>query len=186
MELILIRHTSVDVLPGTCYGRTDVPLRDSFPDEAEEVRRQLESFEPFDAVFTSPLSRCRLLADYCGYPKAIRDVRLMELDFGLWEMQAYDSIRDPQLAKWYADYLHVAATGGESFMDQFKRVSAFIDEVSSLPFRRIALFTHGGVQGCALIYAHRVLLEEVFCHIPPYGGILYLPIVEEVNPVQKS
>ena len=26
MEVILIRHTSVDVPPGVCYGQTDVPL----------------------------------------------------------------------------------------------------------------------------------------------------------------
>lgn len=27
MEVILIRHTSVDVPPGMCYGQTDVPLK---------------------------------------------------------------------------------------------------------------------------------------------------------------
>ena len=29
MEVILIRHTSVDVPPGTCYGHSDVPLKDT-------------------------------------------------------------------------------------------------------------------------------------------------------------
>jgi broad specificity phosphatase PhoE len=28
MPLILIRHTAVDVQPGTCYGQADVPLRE--------------------------------------------------------------------------------------------------------------------------------------------------------------
>ena len=34
MEIILIRHTSVDVPQGVCYGQTDVPLRDTFEQEA--------------------------------------------------------------------------------------------------------------------------------------------------------
>ena len=33
MEVIFIRHTSVDVPPGVCYGQTDVPLRHSFEQE---------------------------------------------------------------------------------------------------------------------------------------------------------
>ena len=36
MEVILIRHTSVDVPKGVCYGQTDVPLRDSFEEEASK------------------------------------------------------------------------------------------------------------------------------------------------------
>ena len=34
MEVTFIRHTSVDVPPGVCYGQSDVPLRDSFEQEA--------------------------------------------------------------------------------------------------------------------------------------------------------
>lgn len=34
MEVILIRHTSVDVPPGMCYGQTDVPLKPTFETEA--------------------------------------------------------------------------------------------------------------------------------------------------------
>ena len=54
MEVILIRHTSVDVPKGVCYGQTDVPLRDSFEEEASITAQQLQN-DVFDAVFTSPL-----------------------------------------------------------------------------------------------------------------------------------
>ena len=81
MEIILIRHTSVDVPRGVCYGQTDVPLRDRFKEEATITAQQLQD-DVFDAVFTSPLSRCTRLAEHCGYPDAIRDARLKELDFG--------------------------------------------------------------------------------------------------------
>ncbi len=37
MEVILIRHTSVDVPPGVCYGQTDVPLKPTFEQEPESL-----------------------------------------------------------------------------------------------------------------------------------------------------
>ena len=69
MEVILIRHTSVDVPKGTCYGQSDVPVATTFAEEAEVTRQKLEQYQPFDAVYASPLTRARLLAAYCGYPR---------------------------------------------------------------------------------------------------------------------
>ena len=42
MKVYLVRHTSVDVAPGTCYGQTDVPLRASFQEEAEVCKKALQ------------------------------------------------------------------------------------------------------------------------------------------------
>ena len=42
MEIYLVRHTSVDVPAGYAYGQTDVPLRPSFEDEAEAVKKTLQ------------------------------------------------------------------------------------------------------------------------------------------------
>ena len=108
MRLHLIRHTTPDVPAGVCYGQSDVPLASSFATEAQEVRKRLctllEGNVP-SRVYSSPLSRCLLLAEACGYPDALRDDRLMELNFGAWELQRFDTIADPQLERWYADYL---------------------------------------------------------------------------------
>ncbi len=172
MELIFVRHTSVDVPPGTCYGRTDVPLRLTFPREADEVCRLLAAYGPFDAAYTSPLSRCTRLALHCGYPAAVRDVRLLELDFGAWEMQRYDEIRDSRLQEWYADYLHIPATDGESFEEQLHRVSQFLDELRAKAYRKVVIFTHGGVIACAQVYAGLVSLTEAFSWVPSYGGVV--------------
>ncbi|MCE8586180.1 alpha-ribazole phosphatase [Bacteroides fragilis] len=175
MEIILIRHTSVDVPKGVCYGQTDVPLRDSFKEEATITAQQLQD-DVFDAVFTSPLSRCTRLAEHCGYPDAIRDARLKELDFGEWEMQEFDKIDDPRLQEWYDDYFHVAATGGESFIMQLQRVSEFLDEVSRQKYGRVAVFAHGGVLICAQIYAGTLKMEDAFGALTPYGGIVRLQL----------
>lgn len=177
MELILIRHTAVDIPSGTCYGQTDVPLLPSFPVEAADVKVRLSSYEPLDAVYTSPLSRCTLLAGRCGYADAVRDVRLLELNFGAWEMQRYDEIRDLRLKEWYQDYLHVPATDGESFVQQLARVSRFLDEVRAKSFHRVAVFTHGGVIACAQVYAGNVCLEDAFNHIPAFGGIVSIHLL---------
>ena len=86
MEIYLIRHTSVDVPAGYAYGQTDVPLKPTFEEEAEEVKKGL-SDHTFDKVWTSPLTRCVRLANYCGFPEAEREDRIKEVNFGECEMK---------------------------------------------------------------------------------------------------
>ena len=85
MEIYLVRHTSVDIPAGYAYGQTDVPLRPSFEDEAEAVKKNL-SGHTFDKVWSSPLTRCTRLAAYCGYPDAEKEDRIKEISFGEWEI----------------------------------------------------------------------------------------------------
>ena len=51
MEVILIRHTHVGVEKGTCYGWTDVPVADTFEEEAAVTKANLARFEPFDRAY---------------------------------------------------------------------------------------------------------------------------------------
>ena len=152
MEVILIRHTSVDVPPGVCYGQTDVPLKATFEQEAAVTAAGLKAFLPFDKVYTSPLTRCVRLAAYCGYPDATRDRRIMEINFGAWEMKPFQTNDDPRLKEWYADYLKKS------------------------DYQRVAIFAHGGVLICAQIYAGLVKPEEAFSALTPYGGIISIEI----------
>lgn len=176
MEIVLIRHTSVDVPQGVCYGQTDVPLRETFEEEAAVCKQKLSLYEPFDKVYCSPLSRCTRLAAYCGHADAVRDERLLEINLGEWEMQYYEKITDPRLNEWYQDFLHTAATGGESFMQQYRRVADFLDGLRREPHGRTAIFTHGGVIACAQTYAGVVRLEDVFKTLAPYGEVVPLQI----------
>jgi alpha-ribazole phosphatase len=171
MEIILIRHTSVDVPKGTCYGQTDVPLKPTFEQEAAVTLEKLNAYAPFDQVYTSPLSRCTRLATYCGFPEAIHDPRLLELNFGEWEMQNFNDINDSRLQEWFDDYLNVPATNGESFSMQYRRVADFLDVLKTKPYQKVAIFTHGGVLACAQIYAGLLEPENVFTSSIPYGAI---------------
>lgn len=167
----MIRHTAVDVPSGVCYGQTDVPLKDSFEEEAAVVKQNLQGLL-FDACYTSPLSRCTRLAIYCGYADAIRDDRLKELNFGDWEMQEFNRIADPRLSEWFSDYLHVPATNGESFKQLHTRVADFLTALREKPFERVAIFAHGGVLIAAQVYAGLMSPEEGFKNLTPYGGII--------------
>ncbi len=172
MEVVLIRHTKVGIEKGTCYGWSDVPLADTFKEEAAATKTNLEKIKmDFDQVYTSPLSRATKLAEYCGFPNAERDDRLKEMNMGDWEMQKYDEIQDEALQLWFNDYMHLSATNGESFPIMYARVSEFLDELKKKQYKKVAIFAHGGVLICAGIYGGLFPMEDCFSHLTTYGGI---------------
>ncbi len=175
MHLTLIRHTSVDVPRGVCYGATDVDVTSTFKTEATEVKRKLYGAE-FDAVYASPLSRCRKLAEFCGYENVRLDDRLKEMNFGEWEMKSYDLIDDPRLQEWFDDYINVRPTGGESFMDQQQRVKSFINDLKREDYDHVAIFAHAGILLQFMILTAMITPEEAFTRQPPYGGIIEVDI----------
>ena len=173
MKIFFIRHTSVRVVPGTCYGMTDVGLNDTFEQEATEVKRNLDGVV-FDCVFSSPLTRARRLAAFCGYPDAVIDARVRELNMGEWEMQRFDEISDPHLKVWYENYLYERPTGGETFQEQLLRVRSFVDEMVQKGYGTVGVFCHGGVLECAKIIGGINKMDDAFHNITPYGGIVVI------------
>lgn len=176
MELYLIRHTSVAVAKGTCYGITDVALNDTFESEAEEVKARLEGLR-FDAAFTSSLSRAVRLAAYCGYADAEKDERLKELNFGEWEMKSFDYLyaNDVRFREWCeGDYVNLPSPGGESLAQQMERFRQFVEEKKKQGYQRIAAFCHGGILACGLIMAGQATRENALAVVPPYGSVVNL------------
>lgn len=173
-RIILVRHTSVDVPAGVHYGQTDVPLSSNFPLEASVVKACLSNYGHFDLSYSSPLSRCTRLAEYCGYADAILDNRLLERDLGDWEMQASNTIADPRYEEWRDDPYHIAATRGESFSDMMDRVSNFLEELAEMQFEQSVIFTHGGVISCALVWKGICTWEEALQLRTTYGGVINL------------
>lgn len=146
IHLTAIRHTRVEVPAGICYGQSDVPLASTYTGELEQVRLKLTGAE-FDAVYCSPLSRCRILAmDLFSGVNLQFDPRLMELNFGQWELQPWDRISPTAEAQaWFADYVEVRTPGGESFRDQIARTASFLDDLRQKPTGRVAVVAHGGI-----------------------------------------
>lgn len=166
----MIRHTSVDVPAGVCYGFSDVPLKSSFQAEAETVKVQLAD-KTFDRIYSSPLSRCTLLADYCGYSSPILDPRIKELNFGDWEMKSWMNIDKTEAAAWFADWLNCPAKNGESYRMMQKRVDNFMDEIKSSGAQSVCLFTHGGVIRLIHVCIGMHPIEESFEFAVEYGQV---------------
>jgi alpha-ribazole phosphatase len=140
MRLFLVRHPQPDVREGTCYGRTDLPLAADPATCAEELRGLLPRDAP---LYSSPLARCRLLAERL-HAAPIFDARLMELDFGAWEMQAWDAIDRAAIDAWAADPLNFAPPGGEAVTDFRARVRGFLGDIER-DVADVILVAHAGV-----------------------------------------
>lgn len=145
MNLYLLRHTRVDVPAGLCYGQSDVALASSYKEEKEQIVKKLEGIT-FARIFSSPLSRCRILAEAVA-GNIIADTRLMELNFGEWEGQMWETIsKTSQAARWFGNYIEEACPGGESYTQLLCRVASFIDDLKHLhDSENILIVTHGGV-----------------------------------------
>lgn len=137
MRLFLIRHPPPAVAPGTCYGATDLPLTDDPAGPAARLRSLLPAGVPF---YSSPLQRCRLLAEAL-HPAPIFDDRLREIDFGDWEMQPWDALDRAAIDAWAADPFGFVPPGGEAVATVRARVRQFLDELT----RDSVLVAHAGV-----------------------------------------
>ncbi|WP_029901998.1 alpha-ribazole phosphatase [Prevotella sp. 10(H)] len=166
MKVYIIRHTAVGV-NGVCYGQTDVPLKNTFESEAEIVKQNLKDIH-FDAVFSSPLSRAKKLAEYCGYEDIQLYDRLKELHFGDWEMHPWDKL---DMSIWEKDWVNTAAPNGESFRQMYERVASFLDELKEQDYSTVAVFAHGGVINCFKVYFGKTDLEGAFDDLSEYGQI---------------
>jgi alpha-ribazole phosphatase len=177
MNLYLLRHTQTAVPAGICYGQSDVSLADSFLTERDEIRKNLEEVR-FDRIFSSPLHRCRALAEHVAGDNPIEyDARLMELNFGFWEMKDWNEIsRTCHAQQWFDNYLEMACPGGESYAQLLARVTSFVDDLREKKYTHVLIVTHGGVirsVNCILndIQPHKAFELEV-----AYGSILKLEI----------
>lgn len=173
MELILIRHTTPAIEKGICYGQSDLDVTDSFESELEpileEVGKQLR-------VYSSPLKRCRLLAERIG-DEVVLDDLLMEMNFGDWELKLWNDIPHKEIQPWYDDYLNVRSTNGESLVDLTNRVKLFLAElVSRNENKSIVIVTHAGVIRVINGIINRIPSDEIFDLKLHYGQVVRIQI----------
>ncbi len=124
MRVALVRHPAVAIRPGLCYGGLDVPLR---PDALAALPETAACISPHGIarVWTSPASRCRLLAEVIAGSESVPlkvEGRLRELDFGCWEGVAWDTIPRADLDRWSEDPLSFAPPRGEAGWSFLRRV----------------------------------------------------------------
>lgn len=137
MILHLVRHPEPVVGPEICYGRLDIPAKNAGA-VAARLRAELPGGLP---VWTSPLQRCRELAELLR-PDAAIDERLSEMNFGLWEGRPWEAIPRAELDAWAADVAGYAPPGGESPLLLQRRA---LDFVAGLAVPEAVVVTHAGV-----------------------------------------
>lgn len=171
MDIYLVRHTAVAPERGICYGQTDVALAPSFEQDLAHTIAKLPA--QLDAVYSSPLTRCKTLALRL-HPTPVLDDRLMELNFGDWEMQWWDRITDDALPKFRADFINNAAPNGESYRDMLIRCTSFYEQILKIEHDSIAIISHGGFIRTLLCYLLCIPLEKSFDILINYGSVTKL------------
>jgi alpha-ribazole phosphatase len=162
MRLYIVRHPKPLVAPGICYGRTDVAVS---PQERALILPMLISVLPKSApVYSSPLGRCsELAADLaaaldCGAP--ILEPRLAEMDFGTWEMRAWDAIPRLEIDAWTDDLAGYRPGGGENVLEVSRRVCAFRDDLLRLDHERAIVVCHAGIIRLLLACQHALPVAD--------------------------
>ncbi|MTG97740.1 MULTISPECIES: histidine phosphatase family protein [Myroides] len=159
MQVYVIRHTAVEIQAGTCYGQTDLNLLNSYRDDLLQVRKQLP--KAFDAIFSSPLKRCTFIAEEFD-SKYQTDSRLIEMNFGHWEMANWSEIPKQEIDLWNSNLTHNRPPQGESLYEVQSRVNHFLDELRTQSFKNVLLITHGGPIRCMWNYILDIPLENTF------------------------
>ncbi len=172
MQLHLIRHPPPQVAAGVCYGRTDLALAADVAAAAARIRPQLPPHIP---LYTSPLQRCRQLADAL-HPAPQSDERLLEMHFGDWEMTPWSQIQREALDGWAADPLGYRPPRGESVAELRARVLAFVAEAHDAGLQRAVLVTHAGVMKVIVGLAQGMLPQQWMVLMFEYGRVIRVDI----------
>ena len=173
MEIYLIRHTTPDVVKGTCYGQADLDIVESFLEEASIIKQHLP--KNIQQVYSSPLQRCKKLAEYL-FPQHTLQMHddLKEISCGEWELKLWNDIPQEILMPWMNDFVNVRIPGGESYLDLFDRTVKRFNSITNkeLP---AAIVSHGGVIRSILSHLTKTPLLESFNEFKlNYGCVIRL------------
>lgn len=182
MRLYLVRHPRPIVALDTCYGRTDLAVA---PQEQVRVSSALAPTLPKGAaLFSSPLQRCAeladSLADALGCAPVIHDARLVEMNFGDWELRSWNDIPRAEIDAWTNDMAQYRPGGGESVVQMAVRVRAFHDDLIRQRQDCAIVVCHAGTIRLLLACQRGLSTVEMALyaartpHRIAYGGVIVL------------
>ena len=186
MKLTLIRHTTLQIAPGICYGQSDIDVAASFATEVINTQAKIANMA-FDSIYCSPLQRCVKLAQALNLGNIVQDNRLKELHFGDWEMQAWDAMPRDIFDAWAQNYAELAPPNGETFSQLQQRGLAFLADILDAETdvkaeANICLVTHGGMIRAMLAHALNMPLKGLFRFDIDYGSVTQIVFKKEAVP----
>jgi len=164
MKLYIIRHGQTAWNKEEVFrGTKDVPLNNVGFSEASALGAYLKDV-PFNAIYTSPLSRARQTAQALANVAKltpIEEPNLIDLNFGTWQGMPHAEVKEkfPDLySKWIAAPNHVRFPEGSSLQKVLARVDSLIKSLLEKHTDQIvALFTH------------RVVCKVILCRLMGLG-----------------
>lgn len=144
----LIRHGEPE--GGQMFrGSKDDPLS---PVGWQQMEAAVHGHDRWDAIVSSPMTRCRLFAEQLAQrrriPLHIED-DLREIGFGDWEGLTSQQVQErygDHLSRFWQDPINSNPPGGEAITDFYQRVTLGFDRwQDKLANQRILVVCHGGV-----------------------------------------
>ncbi len=161
MQIILTRHGEVEgIHPERFRGRMELELTPRGRQQAKAVASRIAAEFTPQAVYSSPMQRCRdtaaEIATACALKPQVLD-GMNDLDYGAWQWKTHDDVRaeDPQrYALWKTAPQWVRFPAGESLQDLALRTA---DALRTLLQRHagdtVVLVGHDSVNRALLLHA---------------------------------
>ncbi len=170
-EIIFIRHSSLLIPRGICYGTLNIDVSDNFHLEIENLQQNLNGFKP-DLVVSSPLKRCVKLAVSVFNIEPEINYNLKEVDYGDWEGKRWSDIPVTGSNLWMYENIHNKPPNGESFNTLKNRVISQVELLLNSTEDKIAVVCHGGVIRSVLSYFLKTPLEYTRVYHIHYAGFV--------------
>ncbi|MCR5156863.1 MAG: histidine phosphatase family protein [Butyrivibrio sp.] len=148
MKIYITRHGQTDYNKSRMMqGRSDIPLNETGIAQARARRESLGDIR-FDAVYSSPLIRAVQTAEIIGNVKRediITDERIIEANFGKYELMGYYSTGLKMMAYWSFPEIFPAPEGVETIREMVDRTSSFLRELEKKDYETVLVACHGGI-----------------------------------------
>jgi len=152
-KIFVIRHgQDTDNVKKILNGRRDTDLTELGRQQAISAGKKLQTMvgaKNIDAVYVSPLKRCRqtaeLITETASLPEPQVMDQLIEREFGFFTGRPAREIRtltDDYLITDQVDYF-LSGEGVETFPEAYQRALEVLEKIKNLDTRNILLVTHG-------------------------------------------
>ena len=154
MKLLVIRHETTLLNENKLINsRLDDELSETGKKDLIKLVAKLKNYK-FTKVYSSPLRRALQTAEPIAKDHniltVIKDERIMEVDFGIFTGQPWDSTdhyfhqgNSSEMLNTYS--YDFSKYNGESYLEVKKRVYEFIEDLKKINDEEILIVAHGGV-----------------------------------------
>ena len=167
-RIILVRHGHVDwLMPERFRGRAELPLSSRGRRQAVVAAGYIAASWKPDAVYTSPLGRCRetgaaIAAPFRLEPQPIDG--LADIDYGEWQGLTRDQAKErwpDETELWFRVPHLTAIPGGETLAVVLSRASAALrDVLRHHPDQTVVLVGHDSVNRVLLLFTLELPLSR--------------------------